>query len=127
MGNTFEEGTIPFTLDKLDYEVNMIGGFTSKELGVTTAVVMLVSLPVGCVVSWLAFDIWMLGLVVGTLAGGLVTAKLSFKAYTLKNGRPSYMLWVDVKIWIQKHLRINCGFVESTYWSINATNNKDKQ
>ncbi|QFT13406.1 DUF3487 family protein [Vibrio sp. THAF190c] len=119
----FDENNIQSTLDKLDYEATMVGGFTQKELLITFVVMFLISASVMTLIAHFWIGIWSLGLIAGGATAGLLTAKASHTAYHVKKGRPSYMLWVDLRRKVQDDgflgIKIDFKCIRSTYWSIN--------
>lgn len=123
-----DENNIPFTLDKLDYEANMVGGFTQTELILTFIAMFIFSAITLSFVAHFWFGIWSLGAIAGFALAVLLTAKASHTAYIVKKGRPSYMLWVDLRRKLQDDgflgVRIPFGYIKSTSWSINARKSK---
>ncbi|WP_428776374.1 DUF3487 family protein [Vibrio sp.] len=126
-----DERTIPVTLDNLDYEACALGGFTHKELVMTFGVLAVGFLIPSIPIAHLFLGHFAFGLMFSFLMATLLTAHFSRKAYLLKNGRPSYMLWVDLQRKIQTQgifgIKLNMGFVETTYWHTGPEKKKGKQ
>ncbi|MFC5079633.1 hypothetical protein VTH8203_00846 [Vibrio thalassae] len=121
-----EEGTIPVVLDSLDYEAPAIGGLTHKEmLALFTAVFVTLGLTLTPLCA-LFLGHFAFGLIIAVVVAILLTSIASHRAYVIKQGRPSYMMWVDVKRRIQFKgicgIKLNFGFVESTYWHTGSRN-----
>lgn len=118
-----EERSIPFTLDKLDYEATMVGGLTQKELICTFAVFAVFFIAIFSIITKLLWDIASIGAITAFLVAGICTAKAAHTAYVVKKGRPSYMLWMDLRRKFQDEgvlfIKINFGLIRNTYWSIN--------
>lgn len=111
-----DEKTIDFTLDKLDFEPNSIFGFTMTEfLKCSGALCTVFGFFLGFVSAY-ALDFFMYGLIAGVMIGVLVTTCLAYRGETYKKGRPSYMIWVDLRHWAQFKLGIKMSFYESRVW-----------
>ncbi|MFL7013605.1 DUF3487 family protein [Enterovibrio norvegicus] len=115
-----DEGTIPVVLDKLDYEANVVGGLTSKELAITFGSFFGVSLPITLLLSYFVLGTVLFGPIATILIAGLGTFRMTKVAYTLKRGRPSYMLWVEMKKRLQHQgvfgIKVQMNFIPSTKW-----------
>lgn len=118
-----DENNIQFTLDKLDYEATMIGGFTQKELLSTFIVFFILSAVILSFIAHFWFGIWSIGTIIGFGVAALLTAKASHTAYIIKKGRPSYLMWVDFRRKLQDDgllgIKFNFKYIRSTSWSIN--------
>lgn len=123
----YDENNIQFTLDKLDYEATMVGGFTQKELICTFVVFFVICAPILSIIAQVWFEIWSIGAIVSFGFAALLTAKASHTAYIIKKGRPSYLMWVDFRRRLQDRgflgIKIDFKYIRSTSWSINV---KDK-
>ncbi len=116
------EGTIPVVLDGLDFEANAFLGFTNMEFAMTICACggfyAIALVPI----SSLLFGSAMYGFI-GSIALGVFSGVgAAAKAETLKKGRPSYMLWIDLKRHLQfKGLwgaKFSFGFTSSKRWDV---------
>jgi conjugative transfer region protein (TIGR03750 family) len=125
-----KEQTIPFTLDNLDFEPNAFFGFTSKEfivcIGAQTVGYSILLVPI----AKLAFGVGMFGFVGAGFLAVCLSILFAQIATTKKKGRPSYMLWVDIKKHIQFNgvvfglLKMPFGFIGTTKWDVISETNK---
>jgi conjugative transfer region protein (TIGR03750 family) len=118
------ERTIPFTLDSLDFEPNVFFGFTGNEF-LFCIVAQTIGYSILLVpISKIAFDVGMFGFVAGMFLAVCMSIFFARIATTKKKGRPSYMLWVDIKRHVQfkgvifGHLKVPFGFIETAKWDV---------
>ncbi|MCY9874546.1 hypothetical protein [Vibrio barjaei] len=117
-----KEKTIPVVLDNFDFEPNAFLGFTNGEFAATCIVsaglYSLVLVPL----SLLFFGSVIFGLVGGAALGVFTSITAAARAETYKKGRPSYMIWVDLKRKVQFKgvfgFKKNMGYVKSTVWDV---------
>lgn len=125
-----DEKTIPVAIDNLDYTPLMFSGFTAKELGLTYGISFLVLSTIVALVAQLFFGLWMFGPILGALLAAFVTIWAANKAYRLKAGRPSYLMWIDLQKRIQEEgyfgIKISMGLVKSTRWHTGTKRYKSK-
>lgn len=115
-----DERTVDVVLDQFDYEAPVVGGFTHKELAMcffgSLVGTCFITIPFGSLV----LGHFGLGFIISVVFAFIFTAYAARRAYTIKKGRPSYMLWVDIKRKWQNEgyygIKLNFGFVKSTYW-----------
>lgn len=124
-----EERTIDFTLDKLDFEPNSIFGFTMTEFLKSCGVFCT---SCGFVLGFLTLylvGVFMYGLIFGAMIGVVITTWFAFRGETYKKGRPSYMIWIDLKHKLQttSNTKLNMGFIESSVWDTRNASNNEKQ
>ncbi len=117
-----KEGTIPVVLDNLDFPVNAIMGFTNAEFGLCCAAIAGSLTAPLCILSRLILGAAVYGFI-AAVALGVGGAMLgAARAETLKKGRPSYLLWVDLKRKLQFQgvfgKRFYFGFIGSTQWDV---------
>ncbi|MDN2483940.1 DUF3487 family protein [Vibrio agarivorans] len=117
------EQTNQVVLDQLDFAPNSIGGFTNAEFGACYTVCMIfwsLFLPI---ISRLVFGSSLIGFILSLGLALITTVMLSARAESLKRGRPSYMIWIDLMRKIQDEglfgvpfLKYNFNLVPSAVW-----------
>ncbi|MGR5448577.1 hypothetical protein ACP3V3_02090 [Vibrio sp. PNB22_3_1] len=108
--NTESEKTIPVVMDSLDFPPNAFLGFTNGEFAVTCLVCSGAYLIPMVMVSGVMFGSSIYGFIGAVAFGVFTSVAAARRAETIKKGRPSYMLWVDLK----RHLQF-VGFFDITY------------
>lgn len=124
-----EERTIPIPIDNLDYTPNMLAGFTAAELGGTFAALFVCSATVLSFISHLVFGQFVFGFLLSILVSALGTVTFAKKAYRIKAGRPSYLMWVDVQRRVQNRgvfgIKIPMGLVKGGLWHTGSTKQRN--
>ncbi|ANO35348.1 hypothetical protein A6E01_19230 (plasmid) [Vibrio breoganii] len=117
-----DEGTVNVVIDQLDFVPNAFLGFTNFEFiaticGASVAFVIPLSPLSSLILGKSIFGViaaMALGVVFGVLAAA--------RAETLKKGRPSYMIWSDLRRRLQIRgvlgWKAKFGFVETTAWDV---------
>ncbi|MDF9399129.1 DUF3487 family protein [Vibrio sp. 1180_3] len=125
-----DERTIDVVLDSLDYEAPAIGGFTHQELITCFMITMIGSALIFIPIGEFMLGHYAFGIVGSVVLSGIITSAGSHRAYIAKQGRPSYMLWVDLKRHIQFRgilgVKLKFGFVGTTHWHTGRDNRKTK-
>ena len=113
--------SISFTLDRLDFEPTLVRGFTATELMIASGV-FFVFWAVFWLVVFALFGKAMVGIGVAfafTLISVFVAAG---RVEILKRGRPSYLLWVDLKRRLQTRgvlgVKVNFKLIDSSNWDV---------
>lgn len=119
-----KEGTIPITLDSLDYEPPSVAGLTYKELMVVIVASFVVSCTICTPIAYFVLGMGLLGPVIAVGVTIAFTVQFARKAYVWKKGRPSYLLWIELQKKIQNQgvlgVKIPMGFIKTTYWHTGA-------
>lgn len=121
MSYTDREKTSSVTLDKLDFAPCSVYGFTNLEfgacLGTFTILLGLFLVPIGMNLVTSG------GLYASVLSMALalpLSIAAAMKAEYLKKGRPSYMIWIDFRRYLQDKgvfgLKFNTGLVGKHVW-----------
>ncbi|MGR5347501.1 DUF3487 family protein [Vibrio mediterranei] len=120
-----KEKTIPIVLDELDFEPNAFLGFTNMEFAMTIAAFSGIYSIAFIPLSVFLFSSGIYGLI-GAIAVGVFSGVAGAgRAETLKKGRPSYMLWIDLKRKVQFEgifgIRYDFGFITTKRWDVSKS------
>lgn len=115
-----QEKNIPVVLDHLDFDPNALFGFTISELGMCMMVLFFACLfPLVALCQIIGINP-MFGAIAAAALGLVLSFAAAKRAEILKKGRPSYMLWIDLKRRLQDEgifgLKYNFGLVKSMVW-----------
>ena len=113
--------TVHFVLDRLDFEPTLIKGFTATELMIASGASIVfwcgVWVPVMALIGKA-----MVGVGIGFLFTLVTVAIAAGRVEVLKRGRPSYLLWVDLKRRIQFRgilgIKINFRMIGTSNWDV---------
>ena len=115
-----EERTIPVPIDNLDYMPLMFAGFTQVELLVCFVVFYIIDAVILTISSNILFGTLSFGFILAVLFAAGKTIWAANKAYRIKNGRPSYLMWVDLQKHIQNKgilgIKFSMGYVSNSKW-----------
>jgi len=120
----YEDGeqTADLILDTIDNTPNLLFGFTMSELMWCFLTALVITSIPCCLLSGYFFGTIMFGFILGALFSAIICFLAAQKAMFLKKDRPSYMMWLDLKRFIQDKgilgLKVNMKLIPDQAWEI---------
>lgn len=123
------ENTQIVLLEDLDNSPPVLKGLNAEELLVVVGFSLVLQIVIWIFLSLFLFSKLMVGIPIGVMFGLVQAWVIAGKVAILKQGRPSYMLWGDIKRDLQTKgvsifgiclFKINFRFIETQVWDNNS-------